>query len=122
MRSLTNNSRKFTKHSPRGTGAGQIQIRNYGDASRLQPEPEERQRPKFLLAKNSEMERRINKTIAELEAELIKTRKRLKEQSGYNEQAMRRDPMHFGRTAPEVKALVIVGENGAERTQCGFEV
>ena len=38
----------------------------------------------------------INKTIAELEAELIRTRKRLKDQSGYN------DTTTFKRAAPEV--------------------
>ena len=110
MRSLTSNTRKFAKHSPKGAGTHQIQIRNYGEISRApveykeRLETEERHRPKFSFSKNSEMERRINKTIAELEAELIKTRKRLKEQTTYNDPTLiRRGPIPLGRTAPEVR-------------------
>jgi hypothetical protein len=82
-------------------------MRNYGEVSRAPveyKEAEERHRPKFSFSKNSEMERRINKTISELEAELIKTRKRLKEQIIYKDSTLiRRDPIPLGRTAPEVR-------------------
>ena len=102
MRSHTNNPRRPYKQSPRDTGVGQVHIYNQGEVYRGPArrnellENEERNKRKIQAGKNSDMERRINKTIAELEAELIRTRKRLKDQSGYN------DTTTFKRAALEV--------------------